>query len=319
MIRPLFAFLILAACGDKDDDVDLVEEADADTDSDSDADSDSDTDSDTDADSDSDTDSDTDADVGTFFVHLAEVDTITSGWTVISHPDLDADPDAIFVVTQNYNPGQKGNVYNDREVGVWYDGSNWAVFNQDRSDMPEGAAFNVLIPGDDSLALVHTATAENIVYNWTIIDLPELNGDPDAAFLVTQNYNPGQEGNVYNDHEVGVWYNGSNWAIFNTDQSAMTEGASFNVVIPPDADVDVHTATADNISDNWTALDDPALTGDSSAIVLVTQSFNPGEEYEVYNDHEVGVWFTGSTWAVFNQDREDMTEDASFNVVFGWE
>ena len=50
--------LLLAACGDKDDDTGAPAEADADTDSDTDADTDSDTDSDTDADTDSDTDAD---------------------------------------------------------------------------------------------------------------------------------------------------------------------------------------------------------------------------------------------------------------------
>ena len=57
--------------------------------------------------------------------------------------------------------------------------------------------------GDDSspeptaTAFVHTAAADNIVAHWTVISHPELDGNPDAILLVTQNWNPGGIGGTH--------------------------------------------------------------------------------------------------------------------------
>ncbi|MCA1740779.1 MAG: hypothetical protein LC740_18750, partial [Actinobacteria bacterium] len=63
---------------------------------------------------------------------------------------LNGNPNAVLYVTQNWNPGgREGGTYNDHPVGVWYDTNRekWAIFNQDRAAIPEGAAFNVLDSG----------------------------------------------------------------------------------------------------------------------------------------------------------------------------
>jgi hypothetical protein len=51
------------------------------------------------------------------------------------------------MVTPNWNPGGAGGTYNDHPIGVWYHDAaqKWAVFNQDRASMPDGAAFNVVV------------------------------------------------------------------------------------------------------------------------------------------------------------------------------
>jgi hypothetical protein len=86
-------------------------------------------------------------------------------------------------------------------------------------------------------AFVHDATAENVSANSTYLDHPLLNGNPNAVVYVTQNWNPGGSGGKYNDHPIGVWYNGSRdrWAIFNQDREPMPEDASFNVAILAEA------------------------------------------------------------------------------------
>lgn len=80
---------------------------------------------------------------------------------------------------------------------------------------------------------VHRASPNNISANSTYLDNPLTNGDPDAVLIVTQNWNPGGTGGTYNDHPVGVWYDSSRkrWAIFNQDRDAMTEDAAFNVAV----------------------------------------------------------------------------------------
>ncbi len=80
---------------------------------------------------------------------------------------------------------------------------------------------------------VHRATPQNTFANSTYLDHPLTNDNPNAVLSVTQNWNPGGDGGIYNDHPVGVWYdaNARRWAIFNQDRAAMRDGASFNAVV----------------------------------------------------------------------------------------
>jgi hypothetical protein len=81
------------------------------------------------------------------FVHRATGDTISANSTFIDNPLTNGNPDAVLIVTQNWNPGGGGGTYNDHEIGVWYESEReqWAIFNQDRDPMTEGAAFNVAV------------------------------------------------------------------------------------------------------------------------------------------------------------------------------
>lgn len=118
------------------------------------------------------------------------------------------------------------------------------------------------------------------------------------------------------------------WGLYGGDpRTVYEEGARQSITGSPGAQaspagvraerVVVHTAEAENISDNSTYLDLPETNGEPGAVVSVTQSWNPGSQTGTYNDHPVGVWYDADRerWAVFNQDREAMPEGASFNVV----
>lgn len=84
------------------------------------------------------------------FVHRATPENIAANSTYLDSPLTNGNPDAILSVTQNWNPGGSGGTYNDHAIGVWYDPDRekWAIFNQDRADMPEGANFNVTVSGE---------------------------------------------------------------------------------------------------------------------------------------------------------------------------
>jgi hypothetical protein len=261
---------------------------------------------------------------GARFVHTATAANITENYTYIDHPLTNNNPNAIVLVTQNYNPGGGSGTYNVQPIGVWYSSSaqKWAIFNQDNStSMPVGADFNVLIPATGPDAFVHTATIANSGGASTYIDHPLTNGNPSAIVLVTHNYNPGGVGGTYNDHPVGVRYDGTmdKWAIFNQDYSGMVDGTDFNVLIPPTGrDVFVHTATVANTFFNYTLIDHPITNNNPNAILLVTHNLNPGGASSTHNAHSIGVWYSSSAkkWAVFNQDNSSsMPVDAAFNVL----
>ena len=85
--------------------------------------------------------------IESIFVHRATPKSISANSTYLNNRLINGNPDAVLSVTQNWNPRGAGGTYNDHSVGVWYDAAakRWAIFNQDRSAMPEGVAFNVVV------------------------------------------------------------------------------------------------------------------------------------------------------------------------------
>jgi hypothetical protein len=82
------------------------------------------------------------------FIHRATAATILGSVSKIEHPLCNGDPNAILIVTPNWNPGGVGGVYNNHAIGVYYEPAptaRWYIFNQDSAAMPVGAAFNVLV------------------------------------------------------------------------------------------------------------------------------------------------------------------------------
>ena len=85
--------------------------------------------------------------IDSVFIHRATAESISSNSTYLDNRLINDNPDAILSVTQNWNPEGGDGVYNAHPVGVWYDdpAGRWAIFNEDRASMPEGAAFNVVV------------------------------------------------------------------------------------------------------------------------------------------------------------------------------
>jgi hypothetical protein len=81
------------------------------------------------------------------FVHRATEENVSQNSTYIDHPISNSNPDAILVVTPNWNPEGSPGIYNAHPIGVWYDSEaqRWAVFNQDLAGMPVEASFNVRV------------------------------------------------------------------------------------------------------------------------------------------------------------------------------
>jgi hypothetical protein len=160
-------------------------------------------------------------------------------------------------------------------------------------------------------SFVWTATNSNITSNWTTIDSSFTNGNSAAILIVTPNFNPQS---VYDDHPIGVWYTGGRWTIFHQDKYSMIPGASFNVLVHNSASSGIFTwiAAASSIQNNWTNISTSLIPSGSAAQLVVTPVYNP---HNVYDDHPIGVWWAGSNWTVFNQDKTAMPANAAFNVV----
>jgi hypothetical protein len=168
------------------------------------------------------------------FIQTATVANSTLDYTLIDDSRTNNKPNLTLQITQNWNPGGGSGTYNTASTGVWYDNPahKASIFNEDQSAVPVNAAFNVLITAPGTSSYTQTASVANIASDYTIIDNPLTNNNPNAILFVTQNWNPGGGSGTYNNVSVGVWYDNvtQKWAIFNEDQSAMPVNAAFNVI-----------------------------------------------------------------------------------------
>ncbi len=175
----------------------------------------------------------------TTFAHTATDENSRGDYTYLSNPSIDGDPNAVVLVTPPRDQASAGGGAYGHNIGVWFEprAKKWAVFNQDRAAVPPGTAFEVVVPrGSDGF--VHRAEPPNTVGNSTYLDDPLTKGEPDGVESVTQNWNPGGGGGIYNDHPVGVVYDEDveKWAVYNEDDAPMPDGVAFNVAVSGDAE-----------------------------------------------------------------------------------
>ncbi|MCH9660053.1 MAG: T9SS type A sorting domain-containing protein [Bacteroidetes bacterium] len=167
------------------------------------------------------------------FLHIADAANQGSSdsYSVLSHPDLNNNPDANIILTTYYNPNSMRNDFN---YSVWYNTTDgrWIIFTESLATLPLDTAFFVGIGGGTGVSAKHVATASTISGNYTIIDHPLLNGDPNATFNFTHNWGAsGETSNVLLDATLGAWYTGSNWSIYTEDLTAMPEDIEFDLFV----------------------------------------------------------------------------------------
>lgn len=228
---------------------------------------------------------------------------------VVNSPFLDERPDQYPQITPLWNPYGEGGIYNDANEGIYYADDEWRIFNQNPLEaMPRGAAFWVFVP-DFSVATQSHSTSS--AANTTQLDWGAANDKPERILAVTQHWNRSGSG-VYNNHPIGVFYVFGHWNIANLDGDDIPSGADFNLYIQdPSQNAFEHIARGANIQGNWTRLRHPLLDGNPCARMQVTQSASQS----VFNARPIGVWYTGTHWAIFNQDEEAMPENAAFHVI----
>jgi hypothetical protein len=170
------------------------------------------------------------------FVHKADQENSRGDYTYISEPSINGNVDAIVIVSISSTSDREStpSASYGHNIGVWYEpaADRWAIFNQDRAPVPAGSAFDVVVP-QASTGFVHDAGLLNTAGNYTYIDDRLTNDKPDIELAVTQNWNPGGSGGVYNNHPIGTLYDPKvkKWAIYNLDGAPIPKGASFNVAV----------------------------------------------------------------------------------------
>ncbi len=157
--------------------------------------------------------------------HTTSLANISNNSSFLTTEGLDKNPQAI--VTIEMDPKS----VNPHPVGVWYNGSQWGVFNQDMAPMPSGITFKVSWINPGAGGFYQKSSTSNLRNGWLVIDHPALNNNPNAHFQTTQVWNPEGRGGVYNNSLVVTTYDkaGARWMIQNSNGTPVPAGASFNI------------------------------------------------------------------------------------------
>lgn len=211
------------------------------------------------------------------------------------------------------------NNYDAHSFGVWYSSysNEWTVFNEDIAAIPLGTSFNLSVHLNGNPYYLFTATASNSSGDSAYINNSLVNGQPNAAIFVTQDWT-----GTYDTHNIGVWYNGSNqeWAVFNEDGTAIPAGSSFFIVLEDfQSNYYAYTqvATTSNTNSYITYINDPAINNQPNLYPQVTQVWDTQDRCGcVFNNHTIGVWYSSyyREWAVYNVDIAAIPVGAEFFV-----
>lgn len=253
------------------------------------------------------------------YVHTTTSANTSGNFTLLDNPATNDNPNALVSITANWNPGGTYTGFDDHQTGVWYDSrvGKWSIFNEDLASMPIGASFNVdaeIGPEPAYGHFVQTVTSAGYI---TYINNPALNGNPNASFLVTQNWNPGESDGVYNNHAIGVWYSYSygEWAIYNEDRASLPIGASFNVVSTIGATYAfTQVATSTNTIGDSTCMSDGLLNGNPNALAFIVHNYGTSGPYMT---DVTAVWYYSSygKWCIFDGTYNSMPLGNSFFVT----
>jgi hypothetical protein len=150
-----------------------------------------------------------------------------SGWGVYGETPSGFGVYGVTTSVSGASTGVRGETYSTGGTGVVARYSGTGVGNA--LNVGNGT---IKVSGTNKAAFQHTATAGNINANYTTIDNPMTNGDPNAMLLVTPVLLPPD--NVYANFPIGVWYStgSSKWTIFNQiSGGGFPVNAAFNVLV----------------------------------------------------------------------------------------
>ncbi len=256
------------------------------------------------------------------YVHTATAANISGHITYLDHPDLNGNPNANIVYKHVWNPDGNiyNGVYNDNIDGLWYNGSNWTIYNEDFSPMVEGAHFFVYIGSNNADFITHIADAASVGVTdaFTVIDDPDFNNDDPGPYAVMSNYwNPNS---IYNPHNYGFFYDDleNRRNIYSEDLTPIPTDAAFKI-LKTGTDVVARTtaeSSVANITENWFVIDHPALNGNPDAAFVFQHYWGVnGASSEEVIDKVLGAWYTGTNWAIYTEDQSDMPEGVAVDII----
>jgi len=235
----------------------------------------------------------------------------TSGTiTTLNHPALNGKPKLNPILSRRWT-----GVYNTAPLGLRYDSTagRWTVQTQDSTAIPNGLNFDILLaPGAKRVI----STGLNSEYNRSYFTVAQ--GKPTAMVLATHMRNPSSlYDGVQMTKPFGIWYDSGKWSVYTEDSSAMPSVA-FNMVDVTNLKSGttpasfVHTTSVGNITSHVTFFSHPLSDSNSNASVFVTHDYGSGGPYL---NEQIGVYYVGPGWGIFNEDGSAMPVGAKFVIT----
>ncbi len=276
------------------------------------------------------------------FIVTATTANTTGQLLTIHNGATDNTPGALLFVTPSAEPGESGTFQDwagsNVPLGVFYEPTgtntgNWTIFTEDDSTpIPLGMSFDVLVVhAKTSTAFYQTSKSSNTPNgaDFTLINNPLTNNNPNAKLIVQDNYNPnGIISGAYNDNNVGVWYDSTahEWSVYRESGylTSMPLGVHFNVLVGTSStnggsmSVNYATAKSEGI-DNYGSLVNSAATNyDPNAVAFVTHVYGAGDN-DVYDNNILGVtYFTNQSvpeLVVLNFNQVPIPLHSEFNIL----
>ena len=162
---------------------------------------------------------------------------------------------------------------------------------------------------------VHKATGSNSEFNVTVV--PALEGTPlvpSDKLVATALHTAGAALGLAQNLGIYLLAPTGPLSIFHEDgATGMTSGRRFAVTVPAFGLAGyTHATTGANVINQYTALSNAALDGQSGAIAVVTHNyFQAGP----YHNHPIALEYSGGVWYLRNEDTSDMLSGRNFNVA----
>src|SRR5262249_11101340 len=188
---------------------------------------------------------------GEAFVHISEPTNVSDDFSDMDNVLLNGQHNAAVFATRVFQPYAVNLA--DKADGVWYDGSQWAVYHEDQALMTDDypLAWNIFIPPPDAPVIRHLTTGANTLADTTWFSHTALNNHPEDILFVQHVYNPtfAPGGNIFTP-TVTLFYDNARhqWGVFRLDDNNIPNGTSFYVLKPGADDVAFqHLSSAQNI------------------------------------------------------------------------
>ena len=163
-----------------------------------------------------------------------------------------------------------------------------------------------------------TSTKANNYCNGTctLIDNPDLNGNPTAVIFITA-----LEVNSINldPHSICAYYTGKQWSVINTDNATMPPGSQFNVKFytKPDENHFVHVVTKENLVKNFSYIDNALLNGNPNAQFQYFQNAAPNVRGGGINRAEIKPKYdaVAGKWYIINTNGSTLDYATGYSII----
>ncbi|HEY3269128.1 MAG TPA: hypothetical protein VGM37_19630 [Armatimonadota bacterium] len=188
------------------------------------------------------------------------------------------------------------------QMGVWYDGSRWIAYNENRSTLQLGEKVNYTFGPSLGAA---TRSSAGGPFPWGVyLDDPRINFNPNAIVLSSHNFVASYGA------PLGLWFSGSKWTAYNETGATVPDAERYFWADASASGGRVVRSASTAYSTYGVYINDARINGNSGAIVLVQH-----DGQSSYNTSPVGVWFDGSRWVAYNEDRSPLADGEAINYM----